>query len=733
MYVSHVAKDGRIEEVVDHLHEVAEMAAEFAWHFGAEGWAYAAGLVHDIGKYSDEFQNRILCNGYKVDHSSAGAALLSRKGLKLPAYCVAGHHAGLPDGGTSANSGVSTLCERLRRADDGELPDCSAYANEVELEPPCGPAIKPVSSRREDRTYSLAFLTRMIFSSLVDADFLCTERFMAGEGRTPLTKEGLGDLLARLEERTACFYPPTTELNKTRCRILDACSQAASDSPGFFSLTVPTGGGKTYASLLFALKHAGEVGNGMRRVVYAIPYTSIIEQNAQVFREALGDRNVLEHHANFDFDFNEERGSGTVDPVKAALRRASENWDAPVVVTTNVQLFESLHANRTSRCRKLHNLANSVIVLDEAQMLPTKQLLPCLRALVELVANYGCSVVLCTATQPAFNAMLAEKGFPVREIAPDPRRLYEELRRTTYLFEGSLEDDALASRLRECDQALCIVNSRKQARRLHELLDGEDSFHLTTLMYSEHRERVLKEIRLRLREGRRCRVVATSLIEAGVDVDFPVVYRVLAGVDSMVQAAGRCNREGRRPADRSIVHLFEPAGEYALPADVAQKARIARSVIGEIERETGEACDVGALETIEMYFERLYVLRDGKLDASGALESLEGFSLKSLNIPFKHVADTFRMIEEGSHTVVILDPDIEREIRAVKEGFANRATFRKLARFSVGVYDADLKALLRSGKAEPLDEDLYLLVDTSCYSEQRGLDLEIEEGSGIFL
>ena len=733
MYVSHVSEDGRVEEVADHLREVAEMAAAFARPFGADGWAYAAGLVHDIGKYSDEFQNRILRNGRKVDHSTAGAALLCRSGLQLPGYCVAGHHAGLPDGGTSADSEMSTLSDRLRRAKDGELPDCSAYANEIELEPPCGPAIKPVSSAREDCAYSLAFLTRMIFSSLVDADFLCTERFMQGKERTPLSEEGLGDLLARLEERTACFYPPETELNKTRCRILDACSHAASAAPGFFSLTVPTGGGKTYASLLFALKHAVAAGNGMRRVVYAIPYTSIIEQNAQVFREVLGDRNVLEHHANFDFDFNEESGLGVVDPVKAALRRASENWDAPVVVTTNVQLFESLHANRTSRCRKLHNIANSVIILDEAQMLPTKQLLPCLRALVELVANYGCSVVLCTATQPAFNAMLAEKGFPVHEIAPDPQGLYEKLRRTTYRLEGALEDDAIASRLQECDQALCIVNSRKQARRLHELLDDADSFHLTTLMHPDHRDRVLRDIRLRLREGRQCRVVATSLIEAGVDVDFPVVYRALAGVDSMVQAAGRCNREGRRPADRSIVHLFEPAGEYALPADVAQKARIARSVIGEVERVTGEACDMGALETIEAYFERLYVLRDGKLDASGVLESLEGFGLKSLSIPFKRVADTFRMIEEGSHTVVILDPSIEREVQAVREGFANRATFRKLARFSVGVYDADLKALLRSGKAEPLDEDLYLLVDASCYSEQRGLDLEIEEGSGIFL
>ena len=308
-------------------------------------------------------------------------------------------------------------------------------------------------------------------------------------------------------------------------------SELLRTTPGFFSLTVPTGGGKTYASLLFALEHA--VKRDARRVVYAVPYTSIIEQNARVFRDVLGERSVLEHHANFDFDFDEEVESYKSGDAKTALRRASENWDARIVVTTNVQFFESLYANRTSRCRKLHNIANSVIVLDEAQMVPTKQLLPCLRALIELVANYGCSVVLCTATQPAFNGMLGRKGFAVREIAPAPSELFKKLKRVSYRFDGVLGDDDLAARLADRDQSLCIVNSRKQARRLHELLDGEGSYHLTTLMHPVHRERVLNEIRQRLREGRTCRVVATSLIEAGVDVDFPVVYRALAGVDSM--------------------------------------------------------------------------------------------------------------------------------------------------------------------------------------------------------
>ena len=329
--------------------------------------------------------------------------------------------------------------------------------------------------------------------------------------------------------------------------------------------------------------------------------------------------------------------------------------------------------------------------------------------------------------------MLGRKGFAVREIAPAPSELFKKLKRVSYRFDGVLGDDDLAARLADSDQSLCIVNSRKQARRLHELLDGEGSYHLTTLMHPVHRERVLNEIRQRLREGRTCRVVATSLIEAGVDVDFPVVYRALAGVDSMVQAAGRCNREGRQSAEESIVHVFEPADDYALPSDVAQKVAIARSVISEMEGAACESCDIGALEAIDAYFARLYAVREGALDASGVLRDLEGFSLKSLNIPFKRAADDFRMIEEGSRTVVIPDPEIESDILAVKTGFANRSTMRRLSRYAVGVYDGDIKALLGSGKVETLAVDLFVLVDGTCYSDQRGLDLKIEEGKGIFL
>lgn len=741
-FVSHISEDGRVERVADHLREVAEMAAEFAWPFGAEKWAYLAGMAHDIGKYSPEFQNRILHEGYKVDHSTAGAyELYEQAGLPPLAFCAAGHHGGLLDSGTLAELEGPTLIGRLRKAEHHELPDYCAYAREIELP-------KAESVVFDNMTcfnpFSLAFLTRMVFSCLVDADFLCTERFMAGSPRELLAADPLEVLNERLERKVQSFYPPRGELNKTRCAILDACAEAASDAPGVFSLTVPTGGGKTYASLRFALRHALAEGHGMRRIIYAVPFTSIIEQNAEVFREVVGANNVLEHHGNFDFDNAGEDGG--------MLRLATENWDAPVVVTTNVQLFESLYASKTSRCRKLHNIANSVIVLDEAQMLPTKQLLPCVRALAELVHRYGCTVVLCTATQPSLGEMFASYGCSVREIAHESQALYERLRRTEYRFVGKIEDEALADRLALHKQALCVVNSRKQAKVLYDLVqaasgDEDGAFHLSTLMHPVHREKVLADIRLRLNRGETCRVIATSLIEAGVDVDFPVVYRALAGVDSMVQCAGRCNREGRRPVCESVVYLFEPGTAYGVPNDTNQKRAIARSVMQEMgvdvrgaePAEEGIACDIGSLGAIASYFNQLHELRRERLDAEDVLRDLTEVDRAELHegkpiplIPFKDVADRFRMIEDGSRSVIVPDPAIAQQLRDLRVGIVSRGAMRRVARYSVGLYDNDLKALQSTGAVRLLDGDTYELVDTGLYSEDTGLDASQAGGKGLF-
>ena len=362
-------------------------------------------------------------------------------------------------------------------------------------------------------------------------------------------------------------------MNRLRSDILHHATAQAAEPPGLFRLTVPTGGGKTFTSMSFALEHARQ--HDLRRIIYVIPFTSIIEQNAAEFRKAFAplDEAVLEHHSTFDDSKLKDQDS------KDKLRRASENWDTPVVVTTAVQFFESLFADRSARCRKLHNIAGSVIILDEAQMLPPDFLLPIMQTIKELAQNYRCSVVMCTATQPAVQAADGfYRGFEnVREIAPEPEALFTQLRRTTVQHIGQQSDADLLAKLGEYPQILVIVNNRRHARSLYDQakhLDG--TFHLTTLMCAKHRSQKLDEIRGRLKNGEPCRVIATPLIEAGVDVDFPLVMRAEAGLDSVAQAAGRCNREGKRLSENSFVWIFAPEEQWKAPPELAAQAAVMR-------------------------------------------------------------------------------------------------------------------------------------------------------------
>ena len=734
VFVAHInAGRDKFETVHDHLHEVARVAGTFAQPFHAESMAYAAGLLHDIGKYSQEFQRRILHDGPKVDHSSAGAAVMSELCVPL-SYCIAGHHGGLPDGG-ALPSEESTLYGRIYRARLGKIPDCEAWRGEIGIPNVQVPDLPCPPQNKDESKYAIAFLTRMIFSCLVDADYLCTERFMRGADREQLHYESLDILRKKLEERLAVFYPPKTPLNERRCQLLDECRECAASPHGFFSLTAPTGAGKTYALMRFALHHArGEQDHRMRRVIVVEPYTSIIEQNADVYRSVFGIENVLEHHANYDFD-----SIAGDDGVGNRLRLAAENWDAPIIMTTNVQLFESLYANKTSRCRKLHNIANSVIVLDEAQMIPTEHLVPCVRALVELVKNYGCSVVLSSATQPALKQRIAEYGLKVIEIVSDVSGLFQSLERVTYCAVGKLGDEELACRMRASGSALCIVNSRKQALRLFELLDVDDAegvYHLTTLMHPEHRRHVLAEINHRMKvEGKPCLVVATSLVEAGVDLDFPTVYRALAGLDSMVQAAGRCNREGKRAVEKSFVYLFELEELYRIPNEITQRAAVSRIVMSGLG-EKGFKADIGSPDIVNAYFRNLYYCKGEKeLDSEEIVKAFSKYPIVNglPSIDFKSVSARFRMIKEGSYSIVIPDEAVVDEVERIKAGVARRGDMRRLASYSASVYERDVAELLAVGAIEKLGEGLFLLLDESRYKEKTGLDTVVVGGEGVFL
>lgn len=694
-----------------HLTEVARRCGEFASRFGAEPWGKVCGLLHDLGKFSREFQAR-LEGGRRVDHATAGARKAVEvfgPGLgRLLAYAVAGHHSGLPDGGTDGGARTDTLSGRLdpAKVNVPEILDFESVLDVARIQLPRPPIGRDGFSR--------AFFIRMLFSSLVDADFLDTEAWLARDkaglrGGYPAVPELLQQLDQHLD--TICRYD--TPVNQRRAEILARCREAAVLKPGIFSLTVPTGGGKTLSSMAFALRHADLYS--LERVIYAIPYTSIIEQNAAVFRSILGKDAVLEHHSNFEPPREDEE-----DETSPALRMrlAAENWDTPLVVTTNVQFFESLFAARGSRCRKLHNVARSVIILDEAQMLPTPLLQPCLAALRELAANYGVSVVLCTATQPALHqAPYLPCGFAdgeVREIVPDHAALYEDFRRVEVTHAGGLSDAEVTARVLARPQVLCIINTRGHARKLFERLGtGDGHFHLSALLCPAHRAKKLAEIRRRLKEGEICRVISTQLVEAGVDVDFPAVLRAATGIDSVAQAAGRCNREGRL-FGRGEMTVFDP--ECGLPPGYFHRT-------ADVGALTARAFpDLLSPDAVRHYFTQLYSFEgaDG-LDTKGILRRLEE-NARSLSFPFREIAEDFRLIDSAMDSLIIpWDEEARRLIRELRHTDFPAATARKLQRYTVHIYRRTLGELKAAGVVETLADSFHVLTNDCLYDDDLGL------------
>lgn len=721
-YYAHVREstDGNKEyqTVAQHLTGTAELCRSFAAAFGAEADGELAGLAHDIGKCTDAFQDRLLNDGPIVDHATAGVMACAMRGNRYASACVAGHHGGLPDFGNmrTARKDDGTFYGRLLKGRDEQcLERCGESG--VTLPPPT------VSAAQKLDPLQASFWTRMLYSCLVDADFLDTEQFMNGErGRGGY--DDIPTLLARLQAYIEPWQQPKTELNRLRCEILNTCLNTGSKPKGIYTLTVPTGGGKTVASLAFALRHAAE--HGMQRVIYVIPYTSIIDQNAQVFRDILGSGNVLEHHSGVQFDLTD--GAPTED-VRKAL--AAENWDMPVVVTTAVQLFESMYAARSSRCRKLHNLANSIVIFDEAQMLPLPHLRPCVAAMASLAEQFHSTVVLCTATQPSLDDLLHTYApdRPVTELCPQTAALYDRFRRVTFRQAGTLTDEALAEQLSGQRQVLCIVNSRKAAQSLYALLPSEGSYHLSTLMIPAQRQALLGEIRERLRRDEPCRVVSTSLIEAGVDVDFPAVYRELAGLDSVMQAAGRCNREGKRPADESVVTIFE---RTELPPLLFQTA------IGAAREALEEDREPAAPETMARYFHSLRGLTGDALDKQGVIKAFTQ-GIEGCEFPFRTVAETFHLIDQNTYTVYIPYGEGATLLRQLQDGECSKGLYRKLGRYAVSVYDKHFQALHHAGalltarEVPALDSDSAILTDLTLYSETMGLSLEPETGKAEFI
>lgn len=702
--VAHLSADGREHDLDEHLREVGALAARFAAKWGARDLGHAAGVLHDLGKYAGDFQDYIRAanrsitertNAHvedqgasdtrkRVNHSAAGALhaqTLDPIAGGILAHVIAGHHAGLADR-AKLHDTLARFAQRLDDARRGGAPEALFAPRPLSL---------PFASRPDASTdparlvRRFELLTRMIFSALCDADFLDTESFFdvtLTREREAARRVSIAELGARLNAFVDAkeAAAPATLVNAVRREVRGAARSAAISPPGVFTLTVPTGGGKTLAAMEFALAHA--VQHGLERVIVAIPYTSIIEQNAAVYADAFGEPDlVLEHHSSFDPRRETARS-----------RLSAQNWDVPIIVTTTVQLFESLFARRTSRCRKLHNIARSVIVLDEAQTLPPALLEPTLEVLGELIALYGSSLVISTATQPAFGReSVGSFGLSdMREIVPAETRAFQRLRRVDVRWPEDGEPlayDALADELAGLDDVLAITHRRDDARKLTELVDARigdvSTIHLSALMCAEHRSEVLAAIRTQKSSGSAVRVVSTQLVEAGVDLDFPIVYRAMAGLDSLAQAAGRCNREGKLERGELRVFVAETAPPTGVPE---QGLAIARSMLA-----ADPALDLFAPEAHRIYFRRLY--------ATSTTDAKDVQTARSA-LRFEEVATLYRLIESDWSLPIAIRFGRGAELLDELERWGpTRARLRALGRFTVNAPRRFVEQWINTGHA----------------------------------
>lgn len=702
-------RDDKWHLLEEHLQKVAKRARESAAYFQMETPAFWIGLWHDLGKANPAFQQYLKdadqgISAKSAPHAFGGAALIyamlwqqhecdSWKDLTL---AIAGHHAGLHDVGNLAQKLADYVTENRTL-----LQELYSFAKQL--------PIPGVWRLPKLTAYERELFIRFIFSALVDADYLDTEAHFNPEiSKTRTVSLDTNELWRRFEnnqrdllEQAQSRPGANAVLMAARKDIYEACLSAAQTAPGFFRLTVPTGGGKTRSSLAFALKHILANDSKLRRIIVAIPYTSIIDQTVREYRRILGHDAVLEHHSQVPIPEDESQSEEYV-----RLRLASENWDASVIVTTNVQLFESLLSNRPGKVRKLHNIAGSVIILDEAQTLPVGILDPALDVLKTLVKHYGVSVVLSSATQPAFHA--------VSDIAPidiisKPRfeKHFEALARVRYeKYPVRLSWADLAAELRnhERRQIMIVMNSRKDALRLLDELQGtSDVFHLSTLLCGWHRKAILRLVRRRLRHGMPARLISTQVVEAGVDIDFPEVWRAMGPLDRIVQAAGRCNREGQMPTKGRVV-IFEPVEGRMPKGEYRAGFGLAEFLLGQNDI---EALHKPALH--EEYFRRLYTEQDRDR------HKVQPYR-EALNYP--ETARLFRLISEDT-VLVAIDYGQGRDRLSDWRTRPSRATWRRLQPFVVSLLRREANRLLADSWLEPVSEGLYRWVGK--YDRIKGL------------
>lgn len=711
-YIGHTSDDGRKQLLLDHLNGTSKLCRENANEFWAD-IAEFVGQIHDIGKYTSGFQKRI--NGaenIRVEHAICGAKEVAKAPPKsyvpMIEYCVAGHHSGLPDGGTKVDGEEdSTLHGRMKR----KTGDYSAYENEVKLEYPKDNLreLFDVSNQREIiERYS--FFTRYLFSCLTDADFIDTERFV-----TSNTDRGIdGDFQKAYEKvcEKLNSFKIETKLQESRSIIQEQVYKSVESNANVYTLNMPTGSGKTLCSIRAALKTAIE--NKKKRIIYVIPYVSIIEQTAKVFEDIFGDvLPVLQHHSNYDFDDDKNEDENEITSEK--LKRSCENWDAKLIVTTNIQFFESLYHYKGRRLRKLHNLADSVIIFDEIHMLPIDYIQPCLRAIGYVTKYLNSTAILMSATMPNYDKFMERYMSGVKiENAVKDTSLFNVFDKCRYEYIGKCELASLAEKAQEYDNALIIVNKRKTARELYNICSG-NKYHLSTYMTPLHRSEIIAKIKEDIKNGINTTVISTSLIEAGVDLDFKAVFREIAGIDNVLQSGGRCNREGKM--DMGDVFVFETDGgnyQTKKKSDIIIRANITRNLFEEFENISTDKC-------IKEYYGRLLNYKEKKIEEN-TITAIMGNDLRIDGIPFRTYAESFNFIDNQVIGIVIPCDENRGLIKELKDG--KLSVKRNLQRYSASVNKDEFKELFQIGIIETLDCGVCILANTDYYKSDVGLTLE---------
>ena len=730
-YIAHTSKDGRVQSVKDHLVQTAELSRDNAIPEFKE-IAYCCGLYHDLGKYSPEFQNYIQNNGDKTVHAQFGAMRVIEKCRSSQAsyaamlgYCIGGHHAGLPDGGVRNDDPKRpTLLGIIKR----KKYDCSEFDKEIGDQFPDDTLhdllLKTPNAKEMIEVYS--FLTRYIYSCLTDADFIDTERFCNPDAERGIKE---ANFEAALEKVNAYLekFDCVTDLQKARSGIQSQVYESMrNNNANIYIVDMPTGSGKTLCSLKAALETA--IKYNKKRIIYVIPYTSIIEQTAKTFRDIFGNvLPVLEHHSNYDYDnIDDEKDNKNKDDDKKKkpteedeesettgekLKKTCENYDAPLIITTNVQFFESLYHNKSSRLRKLHNFADSVLIFDEIHTLPIKYIQPCLRAIGYITKYLHSTAILMSATMPDYTRFI-EKYVPQDtkiEYAVKDKSLFSCFDKCKYEYIGQSNIECIAGKALAQENALVIVNRKNTVREMYNMCkDTPDCnvYHLSTYMMPDDRTKTIDKIRDDLKNGLKTVVFSTSLIEAGVDLDFNSVFREIAGLDNIIQSGGRCNREGKMEVGNVVVFRLGH-----LNGDMDLKANITEKLFEEFE-------NITSAEAVQAYYDRIFVTDDTKIDGNSITKLMGAMRLNG--IPFRTYAQSFNFIE--SETVGIVIPCEENAELRKKLKYGDLSVKRKLQRYCASVRARELDDMIKKKIVKP-ENGMYILSEPKCYDRETGLDI----------